>query len=766
LYKIVHPDDVDEFYNHLPLDNSSIEKRTQHIVDFRIITRSGDERWFAHVCQPVYDIDQIYLGQRASNRDITENRQTLKALNDSKTLLEKTFSSLNESIFIVEFGTRRILDCNITCEVMFGYSREEMIDVSTSILHISEDMSERFGSEMRQAYVEKGFFETEFVMKRKDGATFISEHSVTPILGENGIIARHVCVVRDISARKNTEMELFQAKLAAESANIAKSRFLANMSHEIRTPMNSVLGMTQLLEMTSLSDEQRMYVNSLKQSGNSLISLISDILDLSKIEANKVELDKQDFELQTEVNNCFDQFAFSAQEHGLEFDFKIDTDVPLLLRGDKGRLCQIMSNLISNAIKFTDKGFVSLQIRKVSEDLQKTTLCFLVHDSGIGIAADKLAEIFEPFTQADVSTTRKYGGTGLGLAISQHLALMMGGKVSVESIAGQGSTFCFTVQLEKQDIKHQDLMLPLQIEDPWGDKPPLIPPGYFLESENGSKPHIETRAAKEKMPAFTTPLLLVEDDEPTQLVTRLILEKSGYKVEIANHGREALELLEQNDYELVLMDCMMPVMNGYDATTVIRDQTSKVKNHAIPVIAVTADAFKENRNKCLAAGMDDYLAKPFEIGGLLGILKKWASKKCSKEIIEAEPEAREEQRPGLEDIFNCKDFVRRNLGDLNISYDVALIFISSAPEYIGAIRKAAAEGDSGSLRHSAHKLKGAAANLALPLLCETARLVEINAKNGQLEKAAELMPELELKLKQALEAIQISLKIPKEEAGQ
>lgn len=667
----------------------------------------------------------------ALTAEIAGHKQTLKALDESKLILEKTFESLNEAIFIVESGTRKVLDCNIACEKMFGYSREELIGTTTAILHVSDEMSQRFGREMQQAYAEKGFYETTFVMKRKDGTVFDSEHSVTPtpILNDQGETSRHVCVVRDISERKRTEDALLQAKVAAESANTAKSRFLANISHEIRTPMNGVIGMAQLLAMTGLDEEQRKYVDVLNVSGKNLLSLISDILDFSKIEAGKIELEEMDFDLQAETQGTVNLLSLRAQEKGLELAWRIGPDVPLPLKGDAGRLRQILNNLIGNAIKFTPNGSVTLHIQKDCEDERSATLRFIIRDTGIGIAVEKLGMIFDPFTQADGSTTRNYGGTGLGLTISRQLAELMGGSVGVESVEGRGSTFWFTAVLEKQtgEALHDCTVLDGQMESLL----PMRPIGNSIR------------------------LLLVEDDPTTQLVTKSILVKSGYLVDVANNGSEAIKILEHNDHDVVLMDCMMPLMNGYEATAVIRDQASKVRNHSIPVIALTANVFKEDRDRCFAAGMDDYLAKPLDVKGLLAVLEKWlpSGSGLSTHTAVTITGGKPERCVPAHDIFDVDEFVRRNLGDLELSRDVATMFSDHRPEYVESIRKAMLSNDAVALRESAHKLKGAAANLGLSPLSEIARMIELHADSTDQKRAPEMLAELEQRFEQAEEAL-------------
>ena len=398
--------------------------------------------------------------------------------------------------------------------------------------------------------------------------------------------------------RKSLNNSLRLTELA-NSASDFKSIFLANVSHEIRTPMGGIVGMAKLLEFTPLAAEQQSYVEAITSCGTSLLLLVNDLLDFSKIEAGKMELETQNFDLQAEATALINLLSFSARAKKLDLVLQIDPDVPHRLIGDAKRLRQIITNLVGNAIKFTHEGSVSLHISIDAEEGERTTLRFEVRDSGVGIASDNLVHIFKPFAQAEASTARFYGGTGLGLAITGQLVELMGGRLGVESAEGDGSTFWFAVELEQQA-------------------------GAMGVTSAAPVPYERPGKPVQKIHAVSNSrLLLAEDDRFNKIIIRRLLMKSGYQVDVVGNGREAVAALEKNDYDLVLMDCEMPLLNGFDTTAIIRSPLSAVNNHAIPVIALTASCLREDRDKCLEAGMDDFLTKPFVIEEMQTMLDKW-----------------------------------------------------------------------------------------------------------------------------------------------
>lgn len=410
------------------------------------------------------------------------------------------------------------------------------------------------------------------------------------------LIASIVLVKKEVERKTHdlakTNQELQLQKEIAEAASITKSQFLANMSHEIRTPMNGLMGMMQLLEMTKLTDEQKEYIQFCRTSSDILLNVINDILDYSKIEAGMMKLEKTPIDIRKVIGEVAGLYRISALDKGLKMEFSIESGVPAKLIGDAFRLRQITSNLIGNAVKFTNKGRIDVVVEKVEEyNDGKVKLRFLVKDTGIGIPPDKIGILFKSFSQADNSNTRKYGGTGLGLAICKGLIEKMGGEVWVESKEGEGSSFYFTCILDLADRLDSSLGISDSIR-------------------------IEPEAEKELK------LLIAEDNAISRMVMKRFAEGKGWKATIVEDGKAVVDLYQLENFDVILMDIQMPNMDGYTATGIIRQLEAKTNKHT-PIIAMTAYALKGDREKCLEAGMDDYIAKPIGIEEFYNVVEKW-----------------------------------------------------------------------------------------------------------------------------------------------
>ena len=708
----------------------AMQRENLKIFDHIIVTRRGSLIGAVPVPKILETLTSLEHQRRAElarmtdrlQQEVEERKNAAEALRDSREMLKTVIESLPHSIFWKDTNLQ-YMGCNGNFAKEAGFeSPADVIGKTDGELTWTESEVELFHEWDLQ--VSKSLASQNQMIERDSGRIFVEIREM-PMFDSKGKFIGILGSHEDV-----TEKELAARAMAA---NRAKSQFLANMSHEIRTPMNGVLGMAELLLGTNLDEHQRRLAETVFHSGESLLRVLNDILDFSKIEAGKLELECIDFDLHEQVEEMMDILAENAHRKGLEFICQIESNVPSCMRGDPGRLRQILTNLVGNAIKFTEQGEVVVRTSLFEETVDSVLLGFEVRDTGIGIAPDAREKIFEAFLQSDGSMSRKYGGTGLGLSITRQLCELMGGRIWVESVPDEGSTFRFTIRLRKQrpgklqapfacerhsdlrvlvvddnetnravlknqidswgipndnsesgpqalemlrkaadsgtpyDVAILDMMMPgmdgLELAQKIKADPSIAAVALIMLTSVGrygdiekaheagvvaylTKParqsqlynalvsltggNIKTKTARPApvhpapVQPDATPVLLAEDNPINQQVCSAMLKKLGYRrVDVVSDGREALEVLAQTSYGLVLMDCQMPGMDGYEAVRRIRKREAETGSARLPVIALTAHAMKGAREECLKAGMDDYLSKPFSLDQLNGLLEHW-----------------------------------------------------------------------------------------------------------------------------------------------
>jgi PAS domain S-box-containing protein len=761
-----------------------------------------------------------YVGIR---RDCTARKVAAAQLLRSEGHYRAILETIEDGYFEVDWLGRYRFVNEAFCR-MTGYEARELIGQSYKRFFDPETIQLLYDSYSTVYRTGQPLKALEYALVAKDGTRKFVEESVTLKRGPSGDPERFMGIRRDCTARKLAERELAAAKEAAEAASRAKGEFLANMSHEIRTPMNGIIGMTELVLGTELTPYQAECLATVKSSAVSLLAILNDILDFSKVESRKLELESIPFSLVDLINDTLKPLAVAAHEKSLELAADVDSDVPGIVIGDPLRLKQVLTNLLGNAVKFTDRGEVLLTVRKDRGGFGKTVIRFVVSDTGVGIPEEKHAAIFDAFSQGDGSTTRRYGGTGLGLAISSTLVRLMGGEIAMQSAPGRGSAFQFAVPLEVGDARLSNLpaaggsrvigLRVLVVDDNavnrqiletqltrWRMKPTVVSGGqaalealaaaarehepFGLVLLDAQMPDLDGFAVAARIGAHAelagptimmlssggqygdasrcrelgvsaylikpvkqsdlydaisrlvdgaavaarleTPVaasaarplnvLLAEDNVVNQRVAVGLLSKRGHEVTVVGNGREALTAFDAGCFDVVLMDVQMPEMGGLEAAAAIRERERERGGH-LPIVAMTAHAMAADRERCLAAGMDGYLAKPLDPVALFAAIEKGT----------ALPER-------VPPVVDRTALLARLGGDQALMRDAARLFLEDCEGRLAAIKAAIDQRDPDRLNKEAHTLKGAAANLSVLELSEAARVLESMGAAKALEGA-------------------------------
>ncbi len=860
----VHPDDRETVTAAV---DDTLKSNKPYQIEHRIICPDGSERIVLEQGVVERDVlgDPAFL--RGSVLDITDRKKVEQEL----TLFKTTLDMIEDSVFMFNPHSLKFFYVNQAAIQQLGYTEEELLNMTPA------DIKPEFDDESFMALLNpliKGPERTlllQTMHERKNGSR-VPVDIVLQYLVPKDESPRFVAIVRDFSEHQQIERQLKTEKEKAEQATQYKSEFLANMSHEIRTPMNGVLGMLELLGITQLDEKQKNYLSTAENSAKSLLTIINDILDFSKIEAGHMQLENVIFNLHNTVEDSVISTSKQAETKQLDLNSYISADVPPFVIGDPVRLRQIITNLASNAIKFTTTGEINVRLRKISDNDKTVCLCFEVEDTGVGIEKDKLGHLFNAFIQADGSTTRKYGGTGLGLSICKQLVSMMGGEISVSSKPGSGSIFSFITIFSKvaqrvisnRQALPQDLRV-LVVDDNdtnrtilgsylsrWnvqnvgvGDTDAVLPmlsdalavskPYHvilldfhmpkidglelakkikadkalqnihlILLSSSGEldydadegQPCIERHLTKpvrqsdlydvllqvtglsEQQPTekdtgdktnvlfSSARVLLVDDVATNQAVGSEMLNKLGIKPVLASDGQAALREIKKTDFDLVLMDCQMPVMDGYTATEIIRAQEQADGEERLPVIALTANAMKGDREACIAAGMDDYLAKPISLDGLRSILSRWLPDDKQHEVVrdlnEGSPvdEDVSDSKTGTAKPADVSDSVldSQALGALmKLAGDRFASLIDSFERDINKnllrLRDALKQSDVESVVLAAHAMKGAGMNMAAIQFSDYCKKLEMRARESDISNARGQIKNIENEYQRAIKEL-------------
>jgi len=716
-------------------------------IEFRILRPDGETRFLKAAARIMRNVDGAPERMMGINFDITERKRAELALLETSSLLRTVLDSAAEVSIIATDPTLTIKVFNAGAERILGYTSKELVGSVTPLLiydpeeikATARDLSQLTGRRVDgwAVFVEPTMLNKphQWTYVCKDGRRITVSQVVTAMYTENGGLLGYLSVAHDVTQQKQYEDSLRDATHKAEQASRAKSEFLANMSHEIRTPMNAVIGLSYLLGQTALDSQQSAVLGNINHASKTLLSVINDVLDLSKIEAGELIIEREVFSPLDLVQQLIDVTTIQANAKGVNFTVDLSPDIPPMVEGDAKHLNQILSNLLSNAVRFTNRGQVALRVALLGLSADNVTLAFSVQDTGIGISAEAQSRLFAPFAQADATITRRYGGTGLGLSIVKSLVGLLGGTVQLNSTPGVGSEFTVTLQFALASPEAR-AVLEAKIPEP------------------GEQPLAEVR-------------ILVADDSDINLdVTRRILELSGAKVSLASNGLEAFELLRARPdaYDIVLMDVQMPVLDGYAATRKIRDELALGD---LPIIALTAGALSSERQRAVASGMNDFIIKPFDTNTLVSSVLRHFTRKRQTEITDSAAvspgHAGDRRWPALHGI-DIEDARSRLAGDFSLFLsgirrllseygDLEAAFVPEDPQFVAAFAQ------------RMHKLKGTAGMLGAKVIEQFARRAEAACRGAKVEEASSLVKQLVIEIQRLRQSAagELAAKPPKDE---
>ncbi len=676
----------------------ALDKETSFTGDIKNISKGGRVYWLHMVINPVFNDHRQLINFIAIETDVTEKKTNeLKILNLNATL-NAIFNGVGHAVIYTD-PNGLIQKVNSAVTGLLEYTEDQLVNKKTPLVfHDSSEIAQRtvpgkinnnpakeqgYDTLVAKARISNSPDANEWTYITRSGKRVPVWLVVSCIRDMDNKILGYIHLAEDYTVKKRAESELIQAKLTAEQAARAKDSFLANMSHEIRTPLNAIIGFTELLGHSSLDEVQSDYVENIKNAGDNLLVIINDILDLSKIESGRLIIEWVPFNIKSTLSDIYNLLKVKATEKGLEFSLYMDPTIPDVVIGDQGRLNQILMNLAGNAIKFTMTGEVTIAIKKTSETDEKVTLRFSIKDTGIGIPEEKLASIFDRFTQAEDSTSRRFGGTGLGLNIAKQLLELLNGEISVTSKLGHGSDFIFFLE-------------------------------YTKGKENKTIPHKEKATRLKSYRKLA--VLLCEDNIINQRLAKKVIENFGFDITIVNNGQEGIDLLQKNHYDLILMDLQMPLMDGYQATIYIRN----VLKSNIPIIAMTAHSLIGEQQKCYEIGMNAYVPKPFRQEVLFDKINSVIADPDPNHLSTPSPTAvsgpdsgqgpgqSPGQGPGQGPTTKSVDLAYlKELSGGNPGFEKEMIelFIHKVPSDFGDLQKAITDGDMDSIKKLAHLLK-------------------------------------------------------------